>query len=92
MSLCLADADSELLVCLAGADDPAFSTFKVQYADVLGRAPSGKLQDRCMELELETGDAPMPLSRPVKRLIDGELECFSTSTRCSTARGGLASS
>ena len=26
-----------------------------------------------MELELETGDAPMPRSRPVKRLSDGEL-------------------
>ena len=29
--------------------------------------------DRCMELELETGGAPMPRSRPVKRLSDGEL-------------------
>ena len=26
-----------------------------------------------MEVELETGDAPMPRSRPVKRLCDGEL-------------------
>ena len=26
-----------------------------------------------MELELETGGAPMPRSRPVKRLSDGEL-------------------
>jgi hypothetical protein len=29
--------------------------------------------DRGMELELETGGAPMPRSRPVKRLSDGEL-------------------
>ena len=29
--------------------------------------------DRGMELELETGDARMPRSRPVKRLSDGEL-------------------
>ena len=29
--------------------------------------------DRGMELELETGDAPVPRPRPVKRLSDGEL-------------------
>jgi hypothetical protein len=31
------------------------------------------LPDSGMELELETGNAPMPRSRPVKRLSDGEL-------------------
>ena len=68
-SFCLADAE----LCLAGADDPAFSTLKVRYADVLGGAPPGMPPDRGMELELETGDAPMPRSRPGKRLSDGEL-------------------
>jgi hypothetical protein len=68
-SFCLADA--ELL--LAGADDPAFTALKIQYADVLGGAPAGMPPDRCMELELETGGAPMPRSRPGKCLSDGEL-------------------
>ena len=36
-------------------------------------APHGMPPDRGMELELETGDARMPRSRPVKRLSDGEL-------------------
>jgi hypothetical protein len=68
-SFSLADADLRL----AGADDPAFAALKVEYADVLGGAPSGLPPDRGMELELETGGAPMPRSRPVKRLSDGEL-------------------
>ena len=41
--------------------------------EVLGGAPTGMPPDRGMELELETGVAPMPRSRPVKRLSDGEL-------------------
>ena len=60
-SFCLADAELRL----EGADDPAFAA--------LGEAPAGMPQDRGMELELETGGAPMPRSRPVKRLSDGEL-------------------
>jgi hypothetical protein len=68
-SCCLADAELRL----EGADDPAFAALKVTYADVLGGAPSGMQPDRGMELELETGSAPMPRSRPVKRLSDGEL-------------------
>ena len=40
---------------------------------MLGGAPPGLPPDRGMELELETGDAPMPQSRLVKRLSDGEL-------------------
>ena len=68
-SFCLADAELRL----EGADDPAFATLKVRYADVLGGAPAGMPPDRGMELELETGGAPMPRSRPVKRLSDGEL-------------------
>ena len=63
-SFCLADAELRL----EGADDPAFAALKVRYADVLGGAPPGLPPDRGMELELETGGAPMPRSRPVKRL------------------------
>ena len=36
-------------------------------------APAGMPPDSGMELELETGKAPMPRSRPVKRSSDGEL-------------------
>ena len=68
-SFCLADAELRL----EGVDDPAFAALQVKYADVLGGAPPGLPRDRGMELELETGDAPMPRSRPVKRLSDGEL-------------------
>ncbi len=69
VSFCLADAELRL----EGADDPAFAALKVTYADVLGGAPSGMPPDRGIELELETGSAPMPRSRQVKRLSDGEL-------------------
>jgi hypothetical protein len=77
-SFCLADAE---LRHLTGADDPAFAALnlKARYSDasVLGGAPHGMPPDRGMELELETGDARMPRSRPVtrKRLSarDGEL-------------------
>ena len=68
-SFCLADAELRL----AGADDPVFTALKVRYADVLSGAPPGMPPDRGMELELETGGAPMPRSRPVKRLSEGEL-------------------
>jgi hypothetical protein len=68
-SFCLADAELHL----EGTDDPAFAALKVRYADVLGGAPPGMPPDRGMELELETGGAPMPRSWPVKRLSDGEL-------------------
>ena len=52
---CLADAELQL----QGTDDAAFAALKHEYADVLGGAPPGMPPDRCMELELETGDAPM---------------------------------
>ena len=68
-SFCLADAELRL----TGADDPAFAALKVEYADVLGGAPPGLPPERGMELVIETGDAPMPRSRPVKRLSEGEL-------------------
>ena len=55
-SFCLTDAELRL----QGADDPAFAELKVRYADVLGGAPAGMPPDRGMELELETGGAPMP--------------------------------
>jgi hypothetical protein len=64
-------ADAELR--LAGDDDAAFAALKVEYADVLGGAPPGLPPERGMELVIETGDAPMPRSRPVKRLSEGEL-------------------
>ena len=40
---------------------------------MLGGAPPGLPPERGMELVIETGDAPMPRSRPVKRLSEGEL-------------------
>jgi hypothetical protein len=51
----------------------AFAALKAEYVDVLGGAPPGLPPDRGMELVIETGDAPMPRSRPVKRLSEGEL-------------------
>jgi hypothetical protein len=59
-------ADAEL--CLEVIDDVALAALKAEYADVPGMPPG-----RGMELELESGNAPMPRSRPVKRLSDGEL-------------------
>jgi hypothetical protein len=58
-------ADSELR--LEGADAPAFAALKAEYAHVLDGPPPG------LELVIETGDTPMPRSRPVKRLSEGEL-------------------
>ena len=63
--------DAELR--LEGADDPVFAELRVRYADVLGGAPAGMPPDRGIEIELETGGVPMPRSRPVKPLSDGEL-------------------
>ena len=51
----------------------AFAALKHQYSNVFGGAPRVMPPDRGMELELETGDAPMPRPRPVNRLSDGEL-------------------
>ena len=68
-SFCLADAELRL----DGVDDPAFAALKAKYADVLGGAPPGLPPERDMELVIETGDSPMPRSRPVKRLSEGEL-------------------
>jgi hypothetical protein len=68
-SFCLADAELRL----AGADDVSFAALKAKNADVLGGASPSMPPDRGMELELETGGAPMPRSRPVKRLSDSEL-------------------
>ena len=64
-------ADAELP--LEGVDDPSFAALKIEYADVLGGAPPGLPPERGMELVIETGNAPMPRSRPVKRLSEGEL-------------------
>ncbi len=58
---------------VAGINDPAFSTLKVMYTDVLGGAPPSMPPDQGMELEFETGDTLMPQSRQVKRLSDSDL-------------------
>jgi hypothetical protein len=58
---------------LQGADHPAFAALKSEFADVLGGPPPGLPPDRGIELVLETGDHPMPRTRPTKRLSEGEL-------------------
>ena len=58
---------------LQGADHPAFAALKSAFADVLGGPPPGLPPDRGIELVLETGDRPMPRTRPTKRLSEGEL-------------------
>jgi hypothetical protein len=58
---------------LTGVDHPAFAALKAEYADVLGGPPPGLPPDRGIELVLETGDRPMPRTRPIKRLSEGEL-------------------
>jgi hypothetical protein len=74
-SFCLADAEFRL----EGADDPAFAALKAEYAG----APPGLPLDRGMELVIETGDAPMPRSRSVKRLSEGAARAVRTSPRSS---------
>ena len=68
-SLRLADAS----LALEGQDHPAFAALKEEFADVLGGPPHGLPPDRGIELVLETGDRPMPRTRPLKRLSEGEL-------------------
>ena len=68
-SFCVADAT----LSLEGQDDPTFDGLKHTFKDVLGGPPPGMPPDRRMELVLETGDHPMPRSRPIKRLSEGEL-------------------
>ena len=58
---------------LSGADHPAFAALKDEFADVLGGPPPGLPPDRGIELVLETGTRPMPRTRPIKRLSEGEL-------------------
>ena len=59
---------------LEGKDDPAIESLIARYQGTLGGPPKGPPPDRGIELVLETGDAPMPRSRPLKRLSAGELE------------------
>ena len=66
-SLRIVDSSLEL----QGADHPAFSKLKSEYADVLGGPPPGLPPDRGIELVLETGARPMPRTRPIKRLSEG---------------------
>ena len=58
---------------LPGMDHPAFTALKAEFADVLGGPPPGLPPDRGIELVLETGTRPMPRTRPIKRLSEGEL-------------------
>ena len=51
-SFCLEDSAPHL----AGADDPAFTTIEIKYADLLGGAPPGLPPDPGIEVVLETGD------------------------------------
>ena len=68
----LSVVDGELR--LEGKDDPALEPLIAKYQETLGGPPKGLPPDRGIELVLETGDAPMPRSRPLKRLSAGELE------------------
>ncbi len=58
------------------ADPPEFSALASEYADFLGGAPAGLPPDRGPEFELriDTGTAPMPRSRPMKRWSQGGLD------------------
>jgi hypothetical protein len=55
---------------------PDFATLAAEYAAVLACPPPGLPPDRGAEFELriDTGDRPMPRSRPMKRSSQGELE------------------
>ena len=55
---------------------PDFASLVAGYGDVLGGPPPGLPPDRGPEFELriETGSHPMPRSRPMKRLSQGELD------------------
>jgi len=58
-----------------GPDHPAFEALVQEYDDVFN-LPIGMPPDRGREFELviDTGDAPMPRSRPLKRFSQGELD------------------
>jgi hypothetical protein len=60
-------------LAMEGQDHPAFAALKAEFADVLGGPPPGLPPDRGIELVLETGNRPMPRTRPLKRLSEGEL-------------------
>ena len=58
------------------SDPPEFGALAAEYAEVLAGPPPGLPPDRGPEFELriDTGDHPMPRSRPMKRLSQGELD------------------
>ncbi len=59
---------------MQGVDHPVFAALQLKFVVVLGGPPRGpRLPNRGIELVLETGDRPMPRSRPVKRLSAGKL-------------------
>ena len=57
------------------SEDPEFAALEEEYADVF-ELPKGLPPSRGREYELviDTGDAPMPKSRPLKRFSQGELD------------------
>ena len=60
----------------AAPPEPAFEALAEEFADVLAGPPPGLPPDRGLEFELHinTGTAPMPRSRPMRRWSIGELE------------------
>ena len=57
-------------------DPPDFAALAGEYADVLAGPPPGLPPDRgpAFELRIDTGEHPMPRSRPMKRWSQGELD------------------
>ena len=60
-------------IALEGQDHPDFAALKAEFANVLAEAPPGLPLERGIELVLEIGNRPIPRTRPIKRLSEGEL-------------------
>jgi hypothetical protein len=74
--------------CASLAATTRLAALKVEYADVLGRAPPGLPPERGMELVIEKGGAPMPRLWPVKRLSEGSWWSCARSWWTSSTAGG----
>ena len=57
-----------------GGDHPAMHPLLREFAGVLGGPPPGMPPDRGIELCIDTGDHPMPRTRPLPRISAGEME------------------
>ena len=68
------------------SEDPEFAALAEEYADVF-ELPKGLPPSRGREYELviDSGDAPMPKSPPLKRFSQGELNWTSAGGRWSTS-------